>query len=63
MRAVDPTERSYDEAMLSEDESRSRVVAIENILTITMQGNLSTNLLCRVEEDIVDVGRWVCHGK
>lgn len=63
MRAVDPTERSYDEARLSEDESRSRVVAIENILTITMQGDLSAYLLCRVEEDIVDVGRWVCHGK
>ena len=63
MRAVDPTGRSYYEAMLSEDESRSRVVAIENILTITMQGDLSACLLCRVEEDIVDVGRWVGHGK
>lgn len=57
MRAVDSTERSYDEARLSEDESRSRVVAIENILTVTMQGDLSAYLLCRVEEDIVDVGR------
>jgi hypothetical protein len=48
--------------MLSEDESRSRVVAIENILTITMQGDLSAYLLGRVEEDIIDVGRWVGHG-
>jgi hypothetical protein len=49
MGAVDPTERSYGEAMLSENESRSRVVAIGNILTITMQGDLRAYLLGRVE--------------
>lgn len=62
IRAVDRTGRSYVEAMSSEDELRSRVVAIEDVSTTAVQGDLQAHLLSRVEQDIIDIGRWVSHG-